>query len=155
MPLAVVIASGVFPSVFAVSAIRSAIITFPSGRLHCAAVFLLQALLNHLWFGKSLKEAIAAPVVFVDSQNAAKFEPRFDKVTHEMHFWARTAHVTFAPPEPPLLSAPQDVIEALKALGHKQETAKHFYNVVNAVEKEDGCICAVSDARKLGDAAGY
>ncbi|XP_041792696.1 gamma-glutamyltransferase 5a [Chelmon rostratus] len=85
------------------------------------------ALLNHLWFGKSLKEAIAAPVVFVDSQNAAKFEPRFDK----------------------------DVIEALKALGHKQETAKHFYNVVNAVEKEDGCICAVSDARKLGDAAGY
>ncbi|XP_060893521.1 gamma-glutamyltransferase 5a isoform X1 [Labrus mixtus] len=85
------------------------------------------ALMNHVWFGKSLKEAIAAPVVFVDSQNAAKFEPKFDK----------------------------DVIKALKEMGHKQEIAKHFYNVVNAVGKEDGCICAVSDARKLGEAAGY
>ncbi|XP_036955424.1 gamma-glutamyltransferase 5a [Acanthopagrus latus] len=88
---------------------------------------LASALVNHLWFGKSLKEAIAAPVVFVDSENTAKFEPRFDK----------------------------DVIEALVALGHKQGTAKHFFNVVNAVEKQDGCICAVSDARKLGEAAGY
>ncbi|XP_041644082.1 gamma-glutamyltransferase 5a [Cheilinus undulatus] len=84
-------------------------------------------LMNHLWFGKSLKEAVATPVVFVDSQNAAKFEPKFDK----------------------------DVIEALMAMGHEQDTAKRFYNVVNAVEKEDGCICAVSDARKLGEAAGY
>ncbi|XP_073322250.1 gamma-glutamyltransferase 5a [Pagrus major] len=88
---------------------------------------LASALMNHLWFGKSLKEAIAAPVVFVDSQNAAKFEPRFDK----------------------------DVIEALVALGHEQGTTKHFFNVVNAVEKQDGCICAVSDARKMGEAAGY
>ncbi|KAF3696079.1 Glutathione hydrolase 5 proenzyme [Channa argus] len=85
------------------------------------------ALMNHLWFGKSLKDAIAAPVVFVDAQNALKFEPKFDK----------------------------NVIEALKALGHKEETATYFYNVVNAVEKEDGCICAVSDARKQGEAAGY
>lgn len=84
-------------------------------------------LMNHLWFGKSLKEAIATPVVFVDSQNAVKFEPGFDK----------------------------DVIEALKALGHNHQTAKKFYNVVNAVEKDDGCICAVSDARKMGEAAGY
>ncbi|XP_067377420.1 gamma-glutamyltransferase 5a isoform X2 [Channa argus] len=85
------------------------------------------AIMNHLWFGKSLKDAIAAPVVFVDAQNALKFEPKFDK----------------------------NVIEALKALGHKEETATYFYNVVNAVEKEDGCICAVSDARKQGEAAGY
>ncbi|XP_008274899.1 gamma-glutamyltransferase 5a [Stegastes partitus] len=84
-------------------------------------------LMNHLWFGKSLKEAIATPVVFVDSKNAVKFEPGFDK----------------------------DVIEALKALGHNQQTGQKFYNVVNAVEKEGGCICAVSDARKLGKAAGY
>ncbi|KAM9857825.1 gamma-glutamyltransferase 5a [Aulostomus maculatus] len=84
-------------------------------------------LMNHLWFGKSLKEAIAAPVVFVDSQNALMFESHFDK----------------------------NVIEALKALGHQHVPAKKFFNVVNAVEKEDGCICAVSDARKLGKAAGY
>ncbi|XP_029294830.1 gamma-glutamyltransferase 5a [Cottoperca gobio] len=85
------------------------------------------ALMNHLWFGKSLKEAIAAPVFFVNSQNLVKFEPHFDK----------------------------DVIEALKVLGHKQYDDKMFYNVVNAVEKEDGCICAVSDGRKQGEAAGY
>lgn len=40
--------------------------------------------MNHLWFGKSLKEAIAAPVVFVDSENAVKFESSFDKVTQCM-----------------------------------------------------------------------
>ncbi|KAF0022287.1 hypothetical protein F2P81_025463 [Scophthalmus maximus] len=84
-------------------------------------------LMSHLWFGKSLKEAIAAPVVFVDSKNALRFEANFDK----------------------------NVIKALKALGHSQDTSSIFYNVVNAVEKEDGCICAVSDARKLGQAAGY
>ncbi|KAM4576608.1 gamma-glutamyltransferase 5a [Odontesthes bonariensis] len=84
-------------------------------------------LINHLWFGKSLKDSIAVPVVFVNSQNAVKFEPGFDK----------------------------HVIEALKALGHNREPALKFFNVVNAVEKVDGCICAVSDARKLGEAAGY
>ncbi|XP_056135624.1 gamma-glutamyltransferase 5a [Lampris incognitus] len=84
-------------------------------------------LMNHLWLGKSLEEAIAAPIVFVDSKNMLKFESTFDK----------------------------SVVEALMALGHTQQTAKYFYNVVNAVEKEDGCIRAVSDARKLGEAAGY
>ena len=36
--------------------------------------------MNHIWFGKSLEESIAAPIVFVDSGNALKFEPNFDKV---------------------------------------------------------------------------
>ncbi|CAJ1068115.1 gamma-glutamyltransferase 5a [Xyrichtys novacula] len=84
-------------------------------------------LMNHLWFGRSLKEAIATPVVYVDSENSVKFEPKFDK----------------------------DVIEGLKAMGHTPGSPRLFYNVVNAVEKEDGCISAVSDARKLGEAAGY
>ncbi|XP_029999937.1 gamma-glutamyltransferase 5a isoform X1 [Sphaeramia orbicularis] len=84
-------------------------------------------LMNHLWFGKSLKEAIAAPVVFVNSTNAVRFESHFDK----------------------------NVIQALKNMGHDLDTAGRFFNVVQAVEKEDGCICAVSDARKLGKAAGY
>uniref|UniRef100_A0A3Q2E023 Gamma-glutamyltransferase 5a n=1 Tax=Cyprinodon variegatus TaxID=28743 RepID=A0A3Q2E023_CYPVA len=43
------------------------------------------ALINHLWFGKSLKEAIDAPVVFVDSENALKFEPKCDKVMSLEH----------------------------------------------------------------------
>ncbi|CAN9513511.1 unnamed protein product [Ophioblennius macclurei] len=85
------------------------------------------AIINHLWFGKSLKEAIGAPVLYVDPENAVKFEPGFD----------------------------EDVIEALTALGHNRQVAKKFYNVVNAVEKEDGCIHAWSDARKMGQPAGY
>lgn len=40
--------------------------------------------MNHLWFGKSLKEAIAAPVVFVDPANGVKFEDDFDKVCYIM-----------------------------------------------------------------------
>ncbi|RVE68599.1 hypothetical protein OJAV_G00093090 [Oryzias javanicus] len=84
-------------------------------------------LINHLWLGKSLEGAINSPVVFVDSKNAVKFEPDFDK----------------------------GVIEALKALGQNHETAQKFYNVVNAVERDDGCIFAVSDARKKGEPDGY
>ncbi|XP_058492014.1 glutathione hydrolase 5 proenzyme-like isoform X2 [Solea solea] len=84
-------------------------------------------LMNHLWFGKSLQEAIATPVVYVDSTNAVKFEPNFD----------------------------ERVIEALKALGHQRETTSMLISVVNAVEKDGDCISAVSDARKLGQAAGY
>ncbi|XP_063345577.1 glutathione hydrolase 5 proenzyme-like [Pelmatolapia mariae] len=85
------------------------------------------ALMNHLWFGKSLKDAINTPVVYVDSENAVKFEPNFEK----------------------------DVIEALKKKGHNHQPATRFYNVVNAVEKEDSCISAWSDERKKGKAAGY
>lgn len=48
--------------------------------------------MNHLWFGKTLKEAIAAPVVFVDSQNSLKFEPNFDKVKHLMHLFSKAKH---------------------------------------------------------------
>lgn len=50
---------------------------------------------------------------------------------------------------------PQTVKDGLKALGHKVGNWLHFVNVVNAVEKENGCIVAVSDRRKLGMSAGY
>lgn len=119
-------------------------------------LFLLQALMNHLWFGKSLKEAVAAPVVFVMSDNAAQFESKFDQVTPSyVRLFTKTTHdvrsvSTFSPP-----LALQDVIQALKALGHKDQAQTTFHSVVNAVEEVDGCICAVSDARKLGEAAGY
>ncbi|XP_047236438.1 glutathione hydrolase 5 proenzyme-like isoform X2 [Girardinichthys multiradiatus] len=88
---------------------------------------LVSTLVNHLWFGKNLKEAIKTPVLFVDSENAVKFEPKFDN----------------------------GVIKALEALGHNQKPADRFYNVVNAVEKKEGRIWAASDHRKLGEAAGY
>ncbi|XP_035511158.1 glutathione hydrolase 5 proenzyme-like [Morone saxatilis] len=84
-------------------------------------------LINHLWFGKSLKQAIKAPVVFVNSDNEVEYEKDFD----------------------------EDVIKALKALGHKQKDKETYYSVVNAVELEDGCISAESDERKKGQAAGF
>ncbi|XP_076746713.1 glutathione hydrolase 5 proenzyme-like [Maylandia zebra] len=49
------------------------------------------ALMNHLWFGKSLKEAIITPVVLVDSKSEVKPEPKLEK----------------------------DVVDGLEALGHK------------------------------------
>ncbi|XP_007557108.1 gamma-glutamyltransferase 5-like isoform X1 [Poecilia formosa] len=83
------------------------------------------ALINHLWFGKSLKEAIDARVVYVDPNNKANLEPSFDNA----------------------------LIKELEGRFH--ELGNKFYNVVNAVEKKDGCISAESDDRKLGKAAGY
>ncbi|KAM9539672.1 glutathione hydrolase 5 proenzyme-like isoform 1-T2 [Salvelinus alpinus] len=85
------------------------------------------SIMNHLWLGMSLKDAIAAPIVFVDGNNNVKFEHGFDK----------------------------SVIEALKVIGHRVTDYPYFFNVVNAVAKEDGCIAAVSDARKQGKSAGY
>ncbi|CAL8405859.1 unnamed protein product [Arctogadus glacialis] len=85
------------------------------------------SLMNHLWLGMTLQEAIAAPVVFVDSKNRLNFEKGFDKT----------------------------VIAGLKALGHRVEDFKYFFNVVNAVAEHRGCITAVSDQRKMGRPSGY
>ncbi|XP_070845848.1 glutathione hydrolase 5 proenzyme [Chaetodon trifascialis] len=85
------------------------------------------SLMNRLWLGMNLKDAIAAPIVFVDSKNNVNFEPGFN----------------------------ESVKDGLKAYGHKFGEWKYFFNVVNAVEKENGCIAAVSDSRKKGVSAGY
>lgn len=85
------------------------------------------SLINHLWLGMDLKDAIKARIVFVDSQNNLNFEPGFDEC----------------------------VMDGLRALGHKVGRWKYFLNVVNAVEKDNGCITAVSDSRKMGASAGY
>ncbi|KAK7895401.1 hypothetical protein WMY93_020726 [Mugilogobius chulae] len=85
------------------------------------------SIMNRLWLKMSLKEAISAPVIFVDSKNNVNFEPGFD----------------------------ESVIEGLRALGHNVGNWKYFLNVVNAVEREDGCIWAFSDRRKMGESAGY
>ncbi|XP_029941381.1 glutathione hydrolase 5 proenzyme [Salarias fasciatus] len=85
------------------------------------------SLINHLWLGMDLKDAIKARIVFVDSQNNVNFEPGFD----------------------------EGVARGLGALGHSVGRWKYFLNVVNAVEKDNGCIRAVSDCRKMGGSAGY
>ncbi|XP_051268905.1 glutathione hydrolase 5 proenzyme [Dicentrarchus labrax] len=95
------------------------------GSLITSAVAL--AIMNHLWLGRNLTAAIAEPILFVDAKNNVNFEQNFDK----------------------------SVIAGLKALGHKVGHWQYFLNVVNAVEKKNGCIVAVSDKRKSGMSAGY
>ncbi|XP_038589734.1 glutathione hydrolase 5 proenzyme [Micropterus salmoides] len=85
------------------------------------------SIMNRLWLGMNLREAITVPIVFVDSKNNVNFEPAFEK----------------------------SVKDGLRALGHKDGNWPYFFNVVNAVEKENGCIAAVSDSRKMGMSAGY
>lgn len=85
------------------------------------------SIMNRLWLGMNLTHAIAEPIVFIESSNNLKFEQEFDK----------------------------SVKNGLEALGHKVKDPLFFFNVVNAVEKEDGCIDAVSDKRKYGASAGY
>uniref|UniRef100_A0A668AMH1 Glutathione hydrolase n=1 Tax=Myripristis murdjan TaxID=586833 RepID=A0A668AMH1_9TELE len=40
------------------------------------------SIMNHLWLGMNLRDAIAAPIVFVDADNNLNFEPGFDEVNH-------------------------------------------------------------------------
>lgn len=85
------------------------------------------SIMNRLWLGMNLKEAIAAPIIFINSKNIINFEREID----------------------------QTVIDSLTALGHTIDRSPFFFNVVNAVEKENGCIVAVSDDRKKGMPDGY
>ncbi|KAG7331940.1 hypothetical protein KOW79_003774 [Hemibagrus wyckioides] len=86
------------------------------------------ALMNYLWLGKTLRESIKSPVVYVDGKNELSFEPAFDK----------------------------NVKKALEQVGHTVITRSLFYNTVNAVSKhEDKCVNAISDNRKMGEPAGY
>lgn len=45
---------------------------------------LCQTIMNRLWLKMSLKEAIATPIVYVDSNNNVKFERGFDQVIYLM-----------------------------------------------------------------------
>ncbi|XP_034997719.2 glutathione hydrolase 5 proenzyme [Hippoglossus stenolepis] len=85
------------------------------------------SLINHLWLGMSLEDAITAPIVYVDANNNVNFEPGFDKT----------------------------VSDGLMGLGHQVGTWEYFLNVVNALEKDKDCIVAVSDKRKFGVSSGY
>ncbi|XP_054906758.1 glutathione hydrolase 5 proenzyme-like [Poeciliopsis prolifica] len=117
-------APAVLKPISSTSKFKTLVIGASGGRMITTGI--ASAVINHLWFGKSLKEAIDAPVLFVHSNSTVKFEPGIHR----------------------------GIIKELEALGHNQ-MSDDFYNVVNAVEKNNGYICAVSDDRKLGKAAGY
>ncbi|XP_064833931.1 glutathione hydrolase 5 proenzyme-like isoform X2 [Oncorhynchus masou masou] len=118
--------SSMAPAILSSSSGKNTLVIGGSGGSMITTAMAL-SIMNHLWLGMSLKDAIAAPIVFVDGNNNVKFEHGFDK----------------------------SVIEALKIIGHRVTDYEYFFNVVNAVAKEDGCITAVSDARKQGKSAGY
>ena len=48
--------------------------------LSSLSLSLSQSIMNHVWLGMGLKEAIAAPIVFVNGKNKVYKESRFDKV---------------------------------------------------------------------------
>lgn len=45
--------------------------------------------------------------------------------------------------------------KAMQSFGHDVKDNQFSFNVVNGIMKEHGCITAVSDARKKGEASGY
>ncbi|XP_069817278.1 glutathione hydrolase 5 proenzyme isoform X4 [Dendropsophus ebraccatus] len=86
-----------------------------------------QAIMNKLWFGYDMKEAISAPVLHVKLDNAVEFEASFNLT----------------------------VREGLKDKRHNISEAKFALNVVQGVYKEKSCLFPYSDGRKLGKSAGY
>ncbi|XP_073916631.1 glutathione hydrolase 5 proenzyme isoform X1 [Castor canadensis] len=87
----------------------------------------VQTIMNHLWFGFNLPEAIAAPILHVNSKGQVEYEPSFS----------------------------QEVQKGLQDRGQNQTQRLFFLNVVQAVSQEGPCVYAASDLRKEGEAAGY
>ncbi|XP_077165484.1 glutathione hydrolase 5 proenzyme [Paroedura picta] len=85
------------------------------------------AIVNKLWFGYELDEAIQASFLYADERNAIKVERDFD----------------------------MRVFKTLKEKGHKISVENRTLNVVQGISKEGHCIFAYSDLRKLGEASGY
>ncbi|NWI50117.1 GGT5 hydrolase, partial [Calyptomena viridis] len=84
------------------------------------------AIINKLWFGYDLEHAISAPVMHTEG-NSVLFEEHFS----------------------------QEVRTGLLGRGHKEKKDKLAMNVVQGISKEEKCISAYSDKRKLGKSAGY
>nr|XP_021405558.2 glutathione hydrolase 5 proenzyme [Lonchura striata domestica] len=84
------------------------------------------AIINKLWFGYDLEDAISAPVMHTQGDSVL-FEDSFSK----------------------------DVRTGLLGRGHKEKKDKFAMNVVQGISKEGKCISAYSDKRKLGKSAGY
>ncbi|EDL97198.1 gamma-glutamyltransferase-like activity 1 [Rattus norvegicus] len=97
------------------------------GELIISAV--TQAIVNKLWLGFSLTDAIAAPILHVNSKGHVEYEPKFN----------------------------QEVRKGLQDRGQSQSQSQRpvFLNSVQAVFQEGPCVYAASDLRKAGKASGY
>ncbi|XP_053326391.1 glutathione hydrolase 5 proenzyme [Spea bombifrons] len=85
------------------------------------------AIMNKLWFGLNLTEAITTPILHVVNGTKLTFEPSFNKA----------------------------VQRGLQERGHQLEVNPFFMNVVQGVSQEGVCLFAHSDHRKMGKATGY
>ncbi|XP_042522104.1 glutathione hydrolase 5 proenzyme isoform X2 [Dipodomys spectabilis] len=118
--------SSMVPSILVNEAQRSKlIIGGAGGELIISAV--VQTIMNKLWLGFDLAEAIAAPILHVNSKGRVEYEPEFS----------------------------QEVQKGLEDRGQKQTPRLFFLNVVQAISQEGPCVYAASDLRKDGEAAGY
>ncbi|ERE92757.1 gamma-glutamyltranspeptidase 1-like protein [Cricetulus griseus] len=86
-----------------------------------------QTIMNKLWLGFDLTEAIASPILHVNSQGQVEYEPKFN----------------------------QEVQKELQDRGQSKSPRLFFLNVVQAVFQEGPCVYAASDPRKAGKASGY
>ncbi|XP_019362418.1 PREDICTED: gamma-glutamyltransferase 5 [Gavialis gangeticus] len=84
------------------------------------------AIINKLWFGYDLKEAIEEHIFHVNT-TSIQFEKGFD----------------------------ENVKKGLLERGHRDQPNPLMLNVVQGVSREGRCISAYSDKRKMGKAAGY
>ncbi|XP_028914302.1 glutathione hydrolase 5 proenzyme [Ornithorhynchus anatinus] len=85
------------------------------------------AIMNKLWFGYDLKNAIREPIFHVNGKAEIKVEKNFSK----------------------------EIEDGLRERGHQVERNGLFLNVVQAIYQEGECLYAESDKRKLGEASGY
>uniref|UniRef100_A0A3Q3AVW6 Gamma-glutamyltransferase 5a n=1 Tax=Kryptolebias marmoratus TaxID=37003 RepID=A0A3Q3AVW6_KRYMA len=85
------------PSSFSPSVLKSKSKTLVIGASGASFITTAMAstLINHLWFKKSLKEAIDDPVIFVDPEDKVIFEPKWDKVKHLEYFYGQNPHFTY------------------------------------------------------------
>ncbi|XP_038619491.1 LOW QUALITY PROTEIN: glutathione hydrolase 5 proenzyme [Tachyglossus aculeatus] len=85
------------------------------------------AIMNKLWFGYDLKNAIKEPIFHVNAEAKIEFEKNFSK----------------------------EIEDGLRDRGHQVQSKELFLNVVQAIYQEGECLYAESDKRKLGEASGY
>ncbi|XP_067861555.1 glutathione hydrolase 5 proenzyme-like [Heptranchias perlo] len=86
-----------------------------------------QVIMNKLWFGLSMKEAIEKKRIHIISDNSLQFEEEFDeRVKNEM-----------------------------KRKGHTITSPSQLPSVIQGIFADQVCIEAVSDSRKYGKSAGY
>ncbi|GCB64480.1 hypothetical protein scyTo_0011757, partial [Scyliorhinus torazame] len=86
-----------------------------------------QVIMNKLWFGLNMTDAIKKERLYVNSNNIVHLENGFDK----------------------------EVEEAMKGKRHQIGETIQLQSNAQGIFKDHGCIEAVSDTRKQGESAGY